>query len=461
MVHTKNIAIVGGGIVGSSVAFHLAQQYNGTDNLHITLNDPSGRFGAGAPYHQTAEAQEAASIYLANQPNNRMSIDSQNVNHFSEYLDSINENSDQDAFSPRILYGRYGEWLLQQANDTPRVTVETIREDISDIHRDNGKINVFSRADIVANADAVVLATGHQISPLLTQFRQCAGYFAPPENPLTVQKYLQDHNVQSVAIIGTSQTMVDWLRVLSFCDYQGSIKALSKRNILPWAFDPKEHPIENDRIDYTLKHLNVNDLQDCAHWNYEDFVTRLGQEISDAKSEKIGYGVLLSHVINAMETAHPDNAHAPYFTDYLKAKYSNPTPPESHQVMEDFRTSGQLEIIETTVGSDTIRHQDNRFVIDTDQGRFEYGALFNAAAYRRQAIGPDGTVYCPLLARMSEKDYIQADCNNPIVFQSGPQNEPGIFIADGPSTRSSRWGMETFRNGNEAVAESVLNYLMG
>ncbi|WP_454726079.1 MULTISPECIES: FAD/NAD(P)-binding protein [Cupriavidus] len=225
------IAIVGGGMAGTLTAIRLLRDTRAP--LAIQIFEPRAEVGRGLAYSTPDPAH-----YL-NGPALNFSLFPEALDDFSLWLTRHGHAAAADAadaFAPRSVYGDYLQDTLARAlaGAAGRATLAHIRTEITDLtigvpHRVRG-------ADGRAwDADHIVLATGVQPArPALAQdpALAAAGRYVP--DPWQPEALAALAGARTVALAGTSLTMLDVVATLERLGFAGTYHAFSRRALLPW-----------------------------------------------------------------------------------------------------------------------------------------------------------------------------------------------------------------------------------
>ncbi len=467
----KTITINGGGALGSSLAITIAEKLEALENtpqISIQIIDPAGTPGVGDPYKPASSDPTLTEILWNNQPNNRMSYNAVEApDDLCKHIAPDAPDSVKNKFSSRAATGRYvqdklltTQERLEQSPDR-RIRIDFVQGKTVAIEKQEGKFITTTDNGERLTSDISLVTTGHQKSNLFTQFNQPGIPFYEPNFDLDeIKTRLETTGLdQPVAIIGTSQTFVDSLAMLEALGHKGKIHAFSGRGIMPWAFRPEEHPIENDSKPYQFSVLTPSNAQHAT--SLDDYLNLFEQEVDNARPQGIGRGIILgrldlNQLIDAAKTADAQQA-AHDFRNFISAYYGNMTPPERFEMIQNLRESGRLQIIKSRLSADTLSWDENHFTI---QGQDEqYVACFNGAAYTRTGINPQtNQAYCLVLQNLDEQGALTKSDDGKF-FVAGEQQLSGLFLAAGPSTEP-KWGMESFCGKNIPIADAIVNEVL-
>ena len=452
----KTVSIIGGGFSGTSTAIHqinhyrrLCEEGHQLPPVTIYLFDKNGWFGTGLPYH----TQD--SVFLLNQPANAMSPFPDDPEHFTRWLGKAPE-----TFATRHEYGVYLRETLQQVfnkavSDGLNIKLEVKTDEIIGINV-TGSSLVLSAASTSNSleTDAVIIATGHERGKFLHSLEENLNFFASDYSAKDVQNILKDAGESdSVAIVGTGQSMLDALAVLDHIGYKGKIYALSRDGVLPWPYDPAVYS-QQGKPSYRPAFLSPPLLADEKDWSFQKLKGLFQDEIAHATKNGYGIGhVLVSIDFDGLKKSAPPEHELERFQQYWKKVYGNPTAPERYALFQQYQQSGRLVIIESGVDENSFHKNDNNtFSLETADRAIslELKAVFNAAAYDRKSLAS------PLLRQLDEAGAISTVENT---VPPGQQQDKRLFVV-GPPVSPEKWGVETFRQNNVDVAQKSLRYVL-
>src|ERR1700722_6826729 len=215
------IAIIGGGVSGTLMAFHLVRQENAAG---VILIDQRLKFGRGLAYLTPSLR------HLLNVPAGKISALPDQPDHFLNWL---RENHDpattEKTFAPRAVFGRYIQSLLASTRG-----IEQEIATVVDVRRhDSGAVLTLDNG-CELRADLIVLATGNfDPAPLpgITKAASDSGLYR--HNAWAADTYEGLHPDAPVALIGTGLTGVDVVLRLRELGHRGKIIALSRHGIFP------------------------------------------------------------------------------------------------------------------------------------------------------------------------------------------------------------------------------------
>lgn len=223
-----SVAIIGGGFSGSMVATNLAR-HAAPGQLHATLWERGARLGRGLAYGTRCDG------HRLNVPAGNMSAFPDEPSHFLRWLKLRDPGARADAFAPRRLYGDYLEDTLQEWRRLGAITVDTSRDEVTDIRNGpGGGYELIAREAGIVRADWVVLATGHLAPghpfPADAGPVETAHYRGDPWAP----DVLDELDPESpLLLIGTGLTALDLAVEARARGHSGMIHLLSRHGLIP------------------------------------------------------------------------------------------------------------------------------------------------------------------------------------------------------------------------------------
>ena len=212
----RDVVIVGGGVAGVAVAYHLLREMNADGRIHVVEMGPW--LGRGIAYGVESE------VFRLNVPASRMSLDPEVPDDFVAFSGS----SEPHAFLGRALFARYV---------TARVAA-AVRDSPAKLRLWRGEAvavtpsGVVLRSGTTLPAATVVLATG--IVPRVTHpdwhakvvdaWDECALATLPKQGRLL--------------IIGSGLSALDVLAFLDAQGFAGEVTLMSPRGLLPLPHEP-------------------------------------------------------------------------------------------------------------------------------------------------------------------------------------------------------------------------------
>lgn len=224
----ERIAIIGGGLSGTLMAIRLLQCIG---LRHIDLVEKSPDVGLGAAYG-TVFAE-----HLLNVPAQNMSLFPDLPLHFCQWLERHYPGTCQpDDFVPRLVFGQYVRETFQSAlaGKPASISLEihqaqaigtSEKEDALQIHLDNGNC---------ITADRVILALGNPPPnnpvPVEAHWETENRYVA---NPWAAKGYDSVQSLQSILLIGSGLTALDFIAAAHKQGFRGVFHVVSSHGRFP------------------------------------------------------------------------------------------------------------------------------------------------------------------------------------------------------------------------------------
>jgi hypothetical protein len=463
---THKITVVGGGAIGASIAIQILQGAARTfpdypdKKISIDIIDPANTLGHGIPYARVGDDN----IATLNQPSSRMNFDGSDPNGFCNHLNPQDPDSIKNQFSRRAAYGVYVNDSLNtaiaQAEQTGAISFNHIRARATDIFPVSmGGFRINTDQTDTLQSSHVIVADGHQYSDSLPHLTNSPNFFNRYHQIAAVTESLRGSD-QDIAIRGTSQSMVDWLRVLEHIGHTGKIYAVSRHGYMPWEFNPEDHPLESDDVALDLKFINQHVILSKPDISVNALIDLFENDVESARHTNHGRGHVLTHSIKTLAPLLRDpraekTAIRPFF-DFLAAAYGNPTPPESAALIRRLREEGRLIHLKGSIDETTTTASRAGFRISLGNGHDTLGvsALFDSAVFARTALDRNGRARSPLLDGLHKQELLNVDGD---MFVAGEQKQAGLYLGKGPQTSELKWGIESFRGENSRICKVVVD----
>lgn len=227
----KSVAIIGGGLTGGAIAYHLAQREAAAD---ITVFEPREDLGRGLAYG----TDDAA--HRINVPAAKMSLLPSEEAHFVNLIAETNAlvgdpqalAADGQIYVRRSLFGRYVSEHIQPHLEAGRISHERGR--VASISTGAQNRWLIVTADGARHeADIVVLATTHPPPGVPAALERALGSDPRLISDATVKNALRRIETSArVVIVGTGLTMADVVASLDSQGHRGPIFAFSRRGLL-------------------------------------------------------------------------------------------------------------------------------------------------------------------------------------------------------------------------------------
>lgn len=222
-MHT--VAIIGAGFSGSLTAAHLLRA---PGPRRILLVDRTSRFARGVAYSTRCPA------HVLNVPAGRMSAFEDDPDHFLRWAKDRNAATVGGSFLPRMLYGEYLEWTLDQAERAAPPGVGLERIAAAAVHIDPVSRRLTLSDGRILTPDHTVLALGNfppRDPPIASpRFYSSSRYIRDPWAADRLGVITPD---EPLLLIGTGLTMIDIALEIAERGHRGPIFAMSRRGLLP------------------------------------------------------------------------------------------------------------------------------------------------------------------------------------------------------------------------------------
>ena len=225
------IAIVGGGVSGTAVAFHLLR-HQSLRLGQLFIFEPRERLGTGLAY----DTQDPA--HRINVPAAKMSLLPDDLEHFQRWVLEEDALAGDDAavaangslFPRRAVFGSYVNSMIRPFVEEGRLT--HVQQGVERIWRSGRHWAITGDAGQRVNADILVIATSHP-SPLPPQLLREAladhpRFVADPTKPDALAAIRADDRV---LVVGNGLTSADVIASLSLRGHKGPITAISRRGL--------------------------------------------------------------------------------------------------------------------------------------------------------------------------------------------------------------------------------------
>ncbi|WP_112313012.1 FAD/NAD(P)-binding protein [Pseudogemmobacter bohemicus] len=225
--HARHVAIVGAGLSGSALAWHLAR-LSPEEGLRISLIDPGPEPGRGLAY-STPDPDHRLNV-----PHTRMTLDTSQPDHYARWLASgAAPGFDPDAlrpdgaiFTPRAVFGAYVLAHLQPFLDTGRIVHLQSRAVAATRTVQGWQIRLEDGRDLVAGD--LVLAATHPGPGLPRGLESLAGTQALIADPYQAGALNGIDGEEALLIIGSGLTGADIVASLMRRAHSGRIRLLSR-----------------------------------------------------------------------------------------------------------------------------------------------------------------------------------------------------------------------------------------
>jgi uncharacterized NAD(P)/FAD-binding protein YdhS len=221
------IAIVGGGVSGASVAFHLARKGVYAD---ILVFEPRAQLGGGLAYGGKDP------LHRVNVPATRMSLLPEEGDHFVRWLAARSVlESDPEALAGGEAYPRrrdFGRYVAETLSPYLAAgAIRHVRDPVTSLRKDADGWRLRTAAGETFGAELAVIATTHpapSLPPQLKAFRDEPQLVADPLVDNVVAAVGRD---ERVLIVGAGLTATDLVAALDAQGHRGPILMISRRGL--------------------------------------------------------------------------------------------------------------------------------------------------------------------------------------------------------------------------------------
>ncbi|ANM02810.1 FAD-NAD(P)-binding domain-containing protein [Rhizobium phaseoli] len=277
------VAIIGGGVSGAGVAYHLARM---TADAHpvILVFEPRAELGRGLAYDTDDPA------HRINVPAAKMSLQPDEQGEFQAWIDARDavacdpeaKRPDGQIFPRRRLFGDYVASLLKPFLDDG--SVRHCRAAVSHVERRAGRWSIRDDKGGVTEADIVAIATSHP--PPAAPGRLASRLAAHPRFVADTTKsgaldVIRPHD--RVLVIGNGLTAADVIASLAGRGHEGAVTAISRRGLRSRGHAPVPQPLFGDFV------------ADAAH-SAVSLLAGIRAAISAAKAQGISWHGVLDQV---------------------------------------------------------------------------------------------------------------------------------------------------------------------
>ena len=462
---TKTATIIGAGFSGITVAVHQINAYldaytqdQNIPALTLRLIDKSGTQGPGLPY------SDAQNILLLNQPAYAMSPLPAQPDHFTNWRKENGYGTSPHDFAGRGEYGIYLTELFQDAvtraaRSNAPLKIETVKTTVTKLELSATQQDRVTCSDGTAyDSDATIIADGHQRRSLLSDLGTHPRFFEAPFSTNKLPAQLLQIRDKDIAVIGTSQSMLDALAILDHAGFSGTIYAFSREQVLPWAFHPERYGEEAGLPIYDPTHFRYENIAVRNKPSAGDLIDLLKDELTAAHAQGYDTGhvvtsALLYDEIKKLERHEELSTSCKKLRKYVAKLYGNPTPPERYDLLQDYLKRGQLQLVKADINSGAVKPRANGFEVQANGERLEVAAIFNAAAFGRDPL------LSPLLQQAEAQNALKWKDREASRLSGGQQAHESLYVV-GPAANTGKWGVETFRDHCKETAETCLRQLL-
>ncbi|HEY1096715.1 MAG TPA: hypothetical protein VGF14_05695, partial [Alphaproteobacteria bacterium] len=261
---------------------------------------------------------------------------------------------------------------------------------------------------------------------------------------------------QSVAIVGTGQSMMDSLVAILDSGFKGKIQAISRHRVDPWPYIPENY--EKGLPDYQLQFFKRGLLKKEKDQSFENMYAILQKEFHAAKEAGYDIGHVMGKInfedykVTGRDSKKTKKMKDTVYNMCMKV-YGNTTSPEKYEHYLKALANDQLVFVKGEVKEENVQPHAKGFRItgmhhgETINARY----LFNGASFDRDP-GND-----PLVQMMMEKGIITKSKKGDLVV--GQYHKQHAYLAGMLHTRA-KWGVGTFRDNNEDIADKSIHALV-
>ncbi|MDK4733651.1 FAD/NAD(P)-binding protein [Rhizobium sp. CNPSo 3490] len=242
------VAIIGGGVSGAGVAYHLARAKDGERPV-IMVFEPRAELGRGLAYDTDDPA------HRINVPAAKMSLQPDDLGEFQAWIEARDAVADDPGarqpdgmlFPRRRLFGEYVASLLKPLLEEGVVLHNRAR--VTGLERRGGRWSIRDDSGGMMLADIVAIATSHP--PPAAPGRLAASLAAHPRFVADTTKpgalgVIGRHD--RVLVIGNGLTAADVIASLAECGHDGAVTAISRRGLRSRGHAPVPQPLFGEFI---------------------------------------------------------------------------------------------------------------------------------------------------------------------------------------------------------------------
>lgn len=238
MTRTPTLAIIGGGLSGAAVAYHLAGLLQ-LDEADIVVIEPRSELGRGLAYSAVDPD------HRLNVPDHKMTLRTDQPDHFQRWLASpqapvlpaASISAEGEVFAARHVFGSYVSAQLGPLLAADRM--RHLRALVVGARRD-GRYDLRLSDGAHLMADLVVLAATHPKAALPREFAVLEGHAALIADPLAPDALTGIGAEERILIVGNGLTSADIVATLHRQGHRGRITALSRHGWLSKPHGPKQ-----------------------------------------------------------------------------------------------------------------------------------------------------------------------------------------------------------------------------
>nr|WP_257791799.1 FAD/NAD(P)-binding protein [Amycolatopsis albispora] len=481
---------MGAGAAGASVLDMLVRELQPDTPFarapEITVFDPSMRFGPGRAYLPGSEKA------LLNLPARMMSVRLGEPGHFVEWLEKDGRAPlSGDEFLPRSVYARYLEDVVADAVTTGRqrgFQAKLVGDRADSLVRESDVFRVRTATAEVHQFDAVFLCPG-TTEPVDTYGLTGRPGFVPDPYPLG-KTVAQINRGETVAVLGTGLTAIDFVLELAASGHQGQILAVSRSGYLPsvrYASSGPELAVTSSDTVVSLVeqrgHLSLLDIYRLlraefrAHgvpmsdlWrelrNQETPERRFLRHVEEARDGRPWHLVLVAVARHLADKAWPlfdDTTRAAFIQQWhgVCARLCAPMPQESAAELARLMQTRQLRLVG---GVEKVTATEDDFLVEAGPNRYVADRVVNSARPRvpvlpRRARQLIGSMVHSGLAVPHPFGGIRIDAGTGLVCDATGSAVPGLY-ALGELTVGERYVETTILGAIVRRAAQAVRHLL-
>ncbi|MDM9625451.1 FAD/NAD(P)-binding protein [Rhizobium sp. S152] len=341
--HAVTVAVIGGGVSGAGVAYHLALALS-EERFDIVVFEPRAEIGRGLAYDTLDPA------HRINVPAVRMSLLPDHPEDFVEWIERNDALTDDPeavrpngaVFPRRALFGAYVASALRPFVDTG--VIKHRRAKVAHVERADGHWTVFDSEGRGTEADLLVIATSHPA----------------PDAPANLARALEGHPrfvadstvpgsldvirpEDRVLIVGNGLTSADIVASLSRNGHRGPITSISRRGLRSRGHAPRQQD-------------PFGDFEAVPVDSASGLLRSVRQAIGEAASQGVTWHAVIDQVRGhghdiwrnlPVAERRRIVRHLRPFWDVHRFRIA----PQVEEVLDNAVASGRLEILAASVGS--------------------------------------------------------------------------------------------------------------
>ncbi|MEO6299729.1 MAG: FAD/NAD(P)-binding protein [Paracoccaceae bacterium] len=238
MTEKPTIVIIGGGLSGAAVAYHLAGLLP-PGEVDLAVVEPRSELGRGLAY------SAADPDHRLNVPDHKMSLRTDQMDHFQKWLAAPHApvlpadaaDLTGEVFAPRAMFGSYVAAQLAPLLDHGRI--RHVRATVIGIDRDERYTLRLSDGGVL-QADLIILAATHPKAALPKELAALSGLAALIADPLAPTALDGIDPDERILIIGNGLTSADIVATLHRRGHRSQITALSRHGWRSMPHGPKQ-----------------------------------------------------------------------------------------------------------------------------------------------------------------------------------------------------------------------------